>query len=380
MDNTINRVSALFATEWQSTSLIITANDDGTYEVKGFYRRLGESGFPTREQVDREGRVYLGDVEVLMDTVLSFCKRGWYHHYLGEKSFFAREEVWWNLRIEYADGRIERWEGINAAPKTIDDVFDALVAFGMPSMRLSLNGTFGGSCASWRKEPGLDRIVGYVPLLAEACTRVHCEDPDEDAMLVIDEFHDDVLQYLHENRPEVLSRSALEVWGVTSDIAGICKENVDSAPRQKMLVLYAALLQHDDYRKRVVRALDDGVLHRWANRLKVIPDEELKEKGRRLEEERQMMKRSIDSAICERIEAGKVFTSYDIAKQTGSSAHSASARIRNYVREGKLVALPGDYPRQYKAAASKVEDDQAVESEVADGQAAESEVADGQAA
>lgn len=375
MDNTMSRVSALFATEWQSTSLTITANDDGTYEVKGFYRRLGESGFPTREQVDREGKVYLGDVEVLMKTVLSFCKRGWYHHYLGEKSFFAREEVWWNLRMEYADGRIERWEGINAAPKTIDDVFDALVAFGMPSMRLSLNGTFGGSCASWRKEPGLDRIIGYVPLLAEACTREQCEEPDEDGMLVVDEFHDDVLQYLQESRPEVLNPRALLAWGVMPDLTSICKENVEHAPRQKMLALYAALLQHDDYRARIVRALDDGVLHRWAARLKLIPDEELKEQGQRLEEERQMMRRSIDSAIRERMDAGKVFTSYDIAAQTGCSAQSASARIRNCVREGKLVALPGDYPRKYKVAGGQAADDQTT-----DGQMADDQSTDGQAA
>ncbi len=350
MDNSINKVSALFANEIQSTSLTLMSVGDGTYDVTGFYRKQVDSGYPSREVTNREGKVFRNDVETLVNTMLSFCDNGWYHHYYANRSYFARSDIWWKLRIEYEDGRVRRWEGINDAPKNIDSVFDALIAFGMPPIRLSYDsGSFGDACIAWHKEGDFNHIDNYVRVLSESCVDAHNE-PDDEAKLVVDEFCEDVVSYITSQMPEALHAHTLRTWCIDTDIKSICKQDVRGAPREKMLALYGVLATHKDRYKAVIEVLDSGALARWETQLKAIPDEERKERNRRIKEEHEALSQSIDDAINRNIATGKVFTSYDIATQTGSSAQHASTRIRSFVRKGSLEAIPGDYPRKYKVA------------------------------
>lgn len=348
---TIRRVNALFSMDNQSTGLDISQADDGTFKVSAVYRNNRDSGFPAREVIKREGRVYGVDVDGLASTVLAVCKQDWYHHYLlTTRTFYSYHDSQWNLRIEYANGIVRRWEGINNAPETFEAAYRLLVGFGMPELKLGCSPLESAFGARRDSDKSLDRITCYKKLLEETRALEREDEPSEDFAQVVDEFIEDVQRYLGYVRSDVITASALAAWGVEPNEESLTQMDVHDAPRAKMLTLFDALTQTENPTEAILDVLQNGTFERWCARLAAIPEEERREQiqERKLEHERLVA--SVEEAVRKRIADGKVFTAHDVAGDVGASTQLASMCIRNYVRNGKAQTVGSDYPRRYKAA------------------------------
>ena len=141
----VNKLNAYFNLGEQNTGIAIQKAENDSYDVKAVYRQVRKTEFPQSDVVKREGWVSENEVNALVDILLDECS-GWYHHYLPPKAEQVEQrgsvQKWWGLRIEYSDGMVMRWEGIETAPWDINDIYQPLREFGMPSLVLDWPNSF----------------------------------------------------------------------------------------------------------------------------------------------------------------------------------------------------------------------------------------------
>lgn len=349
-NQTIKKVSAGFSFGNQDTGMVIYAAEDGTYEVSALYRSLNDSGFPAQEILRREGRVYYADVDGLVRTMRAVCASDWFHHYRGathlQKLYTASR---WGIELHYEDGTQSRWEGVNDAPSTLGALYDLMVSFGMPSLKLG----YVEAGDSFRDFPANDlfsRVSVYLNLFAETYTT------DEDDGLVApfrrlaEEFIEDVQRYCATVSDTASASASMMAWGVVPDLAELDAVDVQQASRAHMMALFEALAQAGDPLDVAKHMYLSGTLERWCSRMAALPEEEARERDQRRKEDREKLLASVDDAIRNRIAQKDVFTAYDVAHEVKATTQQASVRIRSFVRNGELQTVGEDYPRKYRAA------------------------------
>ena len=173
---------------------------------------------------------------------------------------------------------------------------------------------------------------------------------DDQASLLTRELFDDIETYRKLNPLEMEPKEVLRLWMVPCTAAALRNVHVKHAERIQMVSLLWAFSQLDEPVAALLEAVRDGSFGRWCERLREIPQDEEARRMRAENEGRRQLASSVDEEVRRRIAEGGVFTSHDVARKTGASAHQASARIRTYVREGKLQTVGDDYPRRYQAA------------------------------
>lgn len=349
----ITAIDVRFAMEPdQSTELHLQVRDDGTFEVESTFRQEGVWGFPAVEVLTRSGQTYQSEISLLLETVRDTCCKSWYHHYLRTRYDWAGgRNNWWRVHVWYEDGADERWEGLNDAPDTLDELYRAFVTFGMPPLKMGERGSFGYVCNPRHKEDALDILAGFMMVLKnDLAGKGSLQELDDEELLLLDEFQTDVLAYIERNCPDALGEEAACGWMITGDLDFLASCDVSHAPRMQMLALVGVLAQSPDFGSLTMELLCRGVINEWEHALHNIPIEESLERDRERRQQREQFLRAVDDDVRMRMKSGKVFTSHDVAKDMGITPQQASTRIRRFVKAGELVPMPGDYPRRYKAA------------------------------
>lgn len=355
-DFDISKICVRFTLDDQDTSMMIREADDGTYEVNALYHRTCDSGFPAQEMVKCDGRVYQDDVDGLVRTMRTICEPSWFHHYVGSKTRRALAfptRLWlesrWSVLIEHTDGTRYRWEGINDAPATLSGVYDLLVSFGMPPLKLGYSG-LAGAFGTMDKGDELERIQSYLALFAEVQSEGPEDGPQDEFELLAQEFVDDVRCYVALCREKVPSMSTMAQWGAVTNLEKLEAMDVQHTTRDQMLAFLDALTQAGDPVEIATHVLETGMLKRWCERLAALPKEEAHEERQRYEQEQERISQSVDDAIRKRIAQKKVFTARDVAEDVNASTQKASMHIRAFVRSGELQTVGTEYPRKYRAA------------------------------
>lgn len=349
----ITAIDVRFAMEPnQSTELHLQLQDDGTFGVESRFRQEGIWGFPAVEMLARSGQTYPSETSALLETVRDTCCKTWYHHYLRTFSGWAvGRNNRWRVHVWYGDGTDERWEGLNDAPDTVDELYRALVTFGMPPLKMGEVSSFGYVCNPRHKEDALDILASFLLVLKKELAGKDCvEDLDDEDLRLLGEFQADVLAYLERTCPDALGEEALRGWMIEDDVDYFASCDVSHAPRMQMLALVGALVRSSGGMPKTIELLRRGTIDEWEHALRNIPIEESREQDRERRRQREQFLRAVDDNVRMRMKSGKVFTSHDVAKDMGITPQQASTRIRRFVAAGELVPMPGDYPRRYKAA------------------------------
>lgn len=349
----ITAIDVRFAMEPdQSTELHLQVQDDGTYGVESRFKQEGVWGFPAEELLSRSGQTFQSEISLLLETVRDICCTTWYHHYRRTfSSWVVARDNRWRVHVCYEDGTDESWEGLNDAPSNIDELYRALVTFGMPPLKMGLNSSFGYACNPRHAEDGLEVLVGFFEALKDGLAdKSGVDELGDEELLLLDEFHDDSLAFIKRNHPEALGEEAVRGWMIKGDQDYFVSCDVSHAPRMQMLALVGALVQSPDFVSLTVGLLREGTIETWRQALCNIPVEEGRERDRERQRRREQFMKAVDDNVRMRMKSGKVFTSHDVAKDMGITPQQASSRIRRFVRAGDLVPMPGDYPRRYKAA------------------------------
>ena len=358
-DTAISKVCVRFTVGMQDTSMTIREADNGTYEVEAVCRTTSGSGFPADELIRRTGRVYPDDVVGLVGSMRTICEPDWFHHYvvpaLGTEAVSSSHwscsefDGRWSVLIGYGDGACRRWEGFNDAPPTLGGIYDLLVSFGMPSLKLEPYNVVT-AFTHWNAVDKLARIRSYIALFAELHPQGEVDETQEDLELLAEEFVDDVKRYVRLCRKDLSSSASLMAWSVVPDLQELEATDVQQAPRAQMLALLDALTQAGDSLQVVTFSLETGMLNRWCERLSTLPKEEFLEQEKRQQEEQERIVQSLDDAIRARIAKKQPFTAKDVAQDVDVTIQRASMRIRSFVRSGTVQTVGNEYPRTYRAA------------------------------
>ena len=332
------------------SSLDVTQNDWGCYDVRGTFSRKGGHEYPSEETLHRKGAVYPVTAEELAHSLRRIGDSHWYHHYRATHHRVHSEETrCWEIRIEYADGVVYCWEGVDDAPVEIDYAYETLVTFGMPQLYLGHRLSYALACGVRTSQ---DAEAGHLLCYEELFQDLHDMESSDRSIkeeVLVAEFADDVM-LLQELCDCGRAEKVLELWGVGYDLESLSKVRVSDATRRQMYALFGGLVERDGYVTAVLQMLDEGVLACWWARLRELPAEEQEER-RRLQEAKTLARNaSIDSTVERWLAAGTLFTSYEVAEECGVSAREASMRIRSFVRSGKAQAVGDDVPRHYRAA------------------------------
>jgi hypothetical protein len=280
------------------------------------------------------------------------ASRGWYHHYRGKGARRpGGDDCWWSIRLESRDGHVERWEGVNNAPDNIDDAYQQLLAFGMPRLRLGFYGDFKNACGTWPTDASnLVPLLCYRPLLEEAMAPAAPDEVPDEARLVAREYCADIRLLLDGQGCVPTEADLQDIWDVERSVDGLLRAPVDAAPRRQMLALFSALAHRPNGPDLILRAWRNKTLARWWKRLEELPDEERAARELARIETQHETQANIDTEIRRLIDEREEFTSYEVGRTCNSSAQQASARIRQFVRNGLLCTVGDDYPRRYRAA------------------------------
>ena len=353
LESSVKRIAIKFVyNNSESTVLNVERQNEGLYDIKGEYRYSRGSGFPAHELLSRSGGAFADRIEELRQHLVVSC-RSWYHYYcrygVGMKN--NSYESSWFIRIE-GDDTTEHWEGVGCAPRGLDNVYEELVAFGMPSMRLGYSGSIEVACRCSETTP-LDpwHIVSYDQALERLVEEMDKDEASDDSIMLLDEFVDDVGLFLEQNCADALDVGAFaKAWHVEEAMDSLNAINVGDANRRNMMLLFGALVRLGPSHSDVARLVRDGSFKRWCRRLHEIPREE-KEERRRLEREKRLaIAGEIDNAVRKFASVKTPFTSHEVAKSCGVTPQQASARIRTFVQRGELTPLEGSLPRRYRAA------------------------------
>ena len=349
----IGNIDVQFAlSESESSDLSARRCADGSFDVVARYQKTSGITFPSRETIERSGSVPGHVVSEFVRCIRQVASRRWYHHYRGKGARRpGGDDCWWSIRLESRDAHIERWEGVNNAPNTIDDAYQQLLAFGMPRLRLGFYGDFKNACGTWpTDESSLVPLLCYRQLLDEAMARAAPDEVPDEARLVAQEYCADIRLLLDGQGCVPTEADLQDIWDVERSVDGLLRAPVDAAPRRQMLALFSALAHRPNGPDLILRAWRTKTLARWWKRLEELPDEERAARELARIETQQETQANIDTEIRRLIDEREEFTSYEVGRTCNSSAQQASARIRQFVRNGLLCTVGDDYPRRYRAA------------------------------
>ena len=349
----VNKLNAYFNLGEQNTGIAIQKAENDSYDVKAVYRQVRKTEFPQSDVVKREGWVSENEVNALVDILLDECS-GWYHHYLPPKAEQVEQrgsvQKWWGLRIEYSDGMVMRWEGIETAPWDINDIYQPLREFGMPSLVLDWPNSFAQQFDNRRPRKGLEMIDYYERLLGEVRGLGAEDEPSEDVLLVAREFVDDLGHWLKEDRSSLSQQTAFRIWHIEPTLESLQEKDVHEASRIQIHVLYEALTCTEEPEACVLALFDSGVLASWRQRLEELPKQGYWDIQNCEREAYEAEGAAVDQEVRKFIEAGEVFTARDVAERIGCSGQRTSARIRAFVNRGELKVVQTTAPRRYQAA------------------------------
>ena len=353
LESSVKRIAIKFVyNNSESTVLIVERQNEGLYDIKGEYRYSRGSGFPAHEVLRRSGGAFADRIEELRQNLVVSC-RSWYHYYcrygVGMKN--NSYESSWFIRIE-GDDTTEHWEGVGCAPRGLDNVYEELVAFGMPSLRLGYSGSMEAACCGSETTP-LDpwHIVSYDLALERLIEEMDKSEASDDSIMLLDEFVDDVGLFLEQNCADALDADAfVKAWHVEETMSALNALDVDGANRRNIMLLFGALVRLKPSHGDIARLVRDGSFKRWCKRLHEIPREENEERRRLEREKRLAIAGEIDNAVRKFAAVKAPFTSHEVAKSCGVTPQQASARIRAFVQRGELIPLEGSLPRRYRAA------------------------------
>lgn len=347
--HTVVKLEAYFAMEDQGSCLVVRELPDGRFDVSATYRQWMSPGFPDKEVVERTGTIFSLDIEALVGAILVVAGEEWFHHYHGvdRPRFWEALDYSWGLRIEYADGMMCRWEGVDGAPQSLDAVYGLLVSFGMPSLHPQYLDEATFTCPDARMGVfGL--LTCYEGLLREAAGSG--QGTSAAFRQLAAELLEDIERFLCQGHAPFEMKSLLKVWGIKPSLSYLDGVDVHDAPRAKMMALLGALTVVPDPVNVIGTMIESGSFGLWCARLNVIPQEEREERRREIAEKYRILMLSVDDALDKRMKSGKVFTSYEVASEMGVTPLQVSGRIRKMVRSGKLQPVGEGYPRRYKAA------------------------------
>ena len=347
----VKKLNALFNTGQQSTRITIARGEEGQYRASATFQQGELEGFPAREVTKREGAVDPDNVRSLVDDLQARCS-DWYHHYLPVQQQQSEHQEalksWWGLCIQYGDGTVRRWEGVEAAPWNLDDVYDDLKAFGMPSLKLDWPGSFVQQFHSRSKRRGLEMVEYYDRVLRESYERE--EGPGEATTLVAREFLDDLELALLWDGIDLSPRIAFRMWGIEPNFQSLREVDVSEATHAQMVSLYEALTHAEDPLATMLALMECGVLDAWGRRLEELPRKNPDGFWGRDNEIREIERKAVDVEVRKLIEEKVVFTARDVAERVGCTGQRTSARIRAFVSKGELKVVGDGVPRRYQAA------------------------------
>lgn len=358
LDRGINRIEASFSLgNNESTKLVVESPVLYGFKATASYSSKQRAMFPSNETAERSGSVDNDLVESLAHQILTICDQNWFHRYTTRQAALAHYDcLRWKVAVERDGKRRAQWEGCDKVPQGMLALYDSLTAFGMYGLRGFASYTHGreldGTCDesfSYGLKDEFGHILCYEKLFDEVLSAEN--DPGEQGLWLVDDFCDDVRLYLRHQRPRALEQDEKRPSYYRERIDDICATGVGGATREEMLDLLGRLMRVWEPQTAITEFVSNGTFARWCERLRRIPREEYEERERAREQERANRAKRIDDAIRSRMEMNRPFTSYDVAEDCDITAQQASVRIRSFVRKGVLLALEGDLPRQYQAAA-----------------------------
>ena len=347
----VGKLNALFNTGQQSTRITIARDEEGRYGATALFQQSGLEGFPAREVIKREGVVDCKDVRALARDLQRRCE-DWYHHYLPPRQPQSERrdapKSWWGLRIQYDDGTIMRWEGVETAPWNLDDVYNDLKTFGMPSLNLDWPGSLVQQFHSRSMCQGFDMVEYYQRMIRESYRRE--EGPGKATALFARELLDDLEEILLWDGINLSPRIAFRTWGIEPTLESLRTADVSEASPAQMASLYEAMTNTDNPVATVIALMECGVLDTWSRRLEELPDRDAEGFWDRDDEVCEIERKAVDVELRKLIEEKAVFTAHDVAERVGCTGQRTSARIRSFVSRGELKVVGDGVPRRYQAA------------------------------
>ena len=343
-DTMVTELEAAFSRGSQWTEFVITQTNDGSYEVHGKGVRSCREHLRGINTTICEGRLFEIDMNGLIEQIEELRRGVWWHHYRLEGCFPFFEAMGpdsWHLRITYANGAQQRWEGRNDGPSNLCKFYDLLASYGMPMIG-SLPCDYSRD-SEYRK---LRRLNDYTDLLHEAYESGNALEAD----LLEREFVEDSMLFVQDQELDVSAEKVLAAWGVDTSTQGLSSIDVTHAPRAQMLALFWTLGRLDKPHEVLAGLQERGVLKAWFERMDQITREEAEELMREQQRERARLIEAICDTIRKRVESDVIFTSADIAEDVGATKQQVTAYIRKFVKQGKVQIVGKEYPRRYRAA------------------------------
>ena len=347
MDNArVISLEANFTKGLQWTKLLIWEDDDGSYQVAGKGVRECYERLHGNTTTICEGRLFQVDIEGLMKSIALLRDGVWWHHYRSDNRpwwYSTNEADGWSLKISYANGTEQRFEGSEDGPSNLDKLYDLLVLYGMPEIDKLPYYTSGD-----RGYQELYYLNQYLDMLGDA----YEQDDAYEVSLLEHELIDDAALYVNRQEMDVSAEQVLGAWGVELSAKGLVEADVSHARRPQMLALFWALGHLEDPHLALLSLQERGVLQAWLKRMGQLPYEEAEEREQAMKKSRQQTIAAIEDNIRKHIESGDVFTSGDIAGDVGATKQQVSAYIRKYMKKGAVQRVGDTYPRRYQAAAA----------------------------
>lgn len=344
----------------ECTRLSIVCETDQLYIVRGVCSRVRHDDFEVQELIEHHAQPSRQDVQNLFDALEAAQLGRWYHHYKAFSDYYSawyghNDSCRWSLRIIYQDGTTWRWEGVGDSPASIDTVYEACTQAGMPALHLGYHEGFSELCTmgSASYEDALSRIERYGKLVTnahQACEQRVDESAQEEFQMLVRELIADLTLFLEEYHVSPLSISLPAGWGNESTADELCAREVDHASKVQVFALFASLVKQNDPEDAVVKVIQSGAFRSWFWRLRAIPREEQRERARQEELQREEKRHELDAIIENRIEQNRAFTAIELARETDTNSSLANARIRRFVKQGRLAVVGESSPKTYRAA------------------------------
>lgn len=330
----------------ESSDLIVSTNERGVAFATAILDSMNAQYFPRREHVERSGSLSSDTLRACERNILEICGDGWRHRY-GEASWdtATQRDSRWMVLLCYPDGSIMRWQGVNAVPANIDQLYNYLVDIGMPSLHLGFWGSYFRLAGNGSADEPLVWLESYLVDIYRTVTSQGIQ--SQELQLIAQELREDMQLATKWPLDANQLSSLLDTWDVPLSAEGLCSVDVTNASRMQMTSLFWALTQLPNMEECLRELVNSGALGMWRSRMRQIPIDERREERQQHEEERLRLVAKIESDIERRMATRRPFTAYEVAQATGSTARQASTVIRRFVRKGALEGVAATVPRQY---------------------------------